>query len=258
MKPYVHKGDNKTLCIEKQSQKVMERLSTGFQELDRLIEGGVPKPFCLSVCAEMNLGESARSIVWELMAQSLEDNHSCIYISLDLPASEIRQLGQERNHNFEEFEKQGKLTFLDFFSKRAEKLTSGELLDISDLSYEPNEIMGGVLVTMQQENVYSFIIIDTVSTLLLNLESRKAYELIRGFKMLTRTNNLIGIGISLIDSVDSQELDMLRSNADGCIRCEKEELWIERFDKTSFLKEKVKISTVGNGNVILERGPMTV
>lgn len=258
MKPYVHRGNNKTLCIEKQSQKAMERLSTGFQELDRLIEGGVPKPFCLSVCAEMNLGESARSIVWELIAQSLEDEHSCIYISLDLPASEIRQLGEERNYNFQRFEKEGKLIFLDFFSKRAEKLTSGSLGDISDLSYEPNEIIGEVLGIMQRKKEYSLMIIDTVSTLLLNLESRKAYELIRGFKMLTRTNNLIGIGISLIDSVDSQELDMLRSNADGCIRCEKEELWIERFDRTSFINEKVKISTIGKGNIILERGPMTV
>jgi len=228
----------------------MERESTGIPDLDGLIEGGVPRPFCLSVCSEIGVGK--RVLVWQIMAGFLKNGCQGLYICLDSPAQEIQNHLKTLKIDIDSYEKKGNLFFLDLFSARANKIKIEEEVNLDMLQYDPNEIIREIMPRLTKLE-RGFIIIDTISTLIMTMNAKDAYRLVRSIKMLSRTQNLIGIGISHTDPVDPRELEMMRSNADGCIRLQEQELWIDRFDRTDFSNEKLVVLRTKSGSLILRR-----
>lgn len=226
----------------------MEREPTGIPDLDRLIEGGIPRPFCLSVCGD--IAASKHQVVWHMTAGLLRNGCFGLYVCLDSAAQEIRNCLRRIDLDADYYERNGILLFLDFFSARAEKIRTGEIPPFSSLTYDTNEIMKKTMSYLPKLKERSFIVIDTVSTLLMDINAREVYELIRGFKMLTRTHNTIGIGISHTNPVDLRELEMLRSNADGCIRFQDRQLWVERFDRTAFDDRRLELSRAKDAIVL--------
>jgi len=228
----------------------MKRVPAGLPDLDRLIEGGIPRPFCLSVSGVMGSGKHL--LVWQMIDSFLKNGCCGLYICLDYPAIEIRHLLNSLGVEIESYEKKGNMFFLDIFSERAHKIMEGEVFDIDKMLYSPDEIMRKMMPYITKLGERGFVVIDTVSTLLMSMNAKEAYTLIHGINILTKVQNLIGIGISHTGAITTRELEMMRSNADGCIRLEKGVLWIERFDRTAFSDERLAVSITERGTIVLK------
>jgi len=60
---------------------IVERLSTGIPELDKLIDGGIPRGFVVAITGEPGTGKTIFSI--HFIAQGIKDKDICIYVTTE-------------------------------------------------------------------------------------------------------------------------------------------------------------------------------
>lgn len=60
---------------------IVERLSTGIPEIDKLIDGGIPRGFVVAVTGEPGTGKTIFSI--HFIAQGIKDKDVCIYVTTE-------------------------------------------------------------------------------------------------------------------------------------------------------------------------------
>jgi KaiC/GvpD/RAD55 family RecA-like ATPase len=59
----------------------VERLSTGVEELDKMLSGGIPRGFAVAVTGEPGTGKTILCI--HFIAQGVADGDKCIYVTTE-------------------------------------------------------------------------------------------------------------------------------------------------------------------------------
>jgi KaiC/GvpD/RAD55 family RecA-like ATPase len=210
----------------------IEHVSTGFPELDKILEKGIVRPSCICINCEFNTNQ--RDFVYELIFNLLKNGLKGLYICLDRPANEIRNHFGRLGLNIDPYDEDYRLFFVDFFSESQKALI--ETSTLNKLGYQPNQLLetvGPFLDWIKN----GFIFIDSVSTLTLNMNEKEAYEFVRGIKLLGRAFNLITLGMAYVNMADQKILDLVSSNADGNLIFRNETLLIDHFDNTNVHNE---------------------
>lgn len=224
----------------------MSGISTGFPELDELIGGGLPKPYCLCVS-----GENTTNIypfIFHMAHNFLKKGLKGLYVCFDWAADEIKMYAKGLGENIGRYEENYDIFFLDFFEESQKSLIDSA--KIGALTYEPDDVLrtiGEFLDWIRN----GFLIVDSISTLTLNMEAKKAYELIRAFKLLTRPFNLIVIGVTYTPPLDPKVFSALCSVSDGHIAFEKETLRVEYLVGTPISNEIFLLSRSLQGKLVL-------
>jgi circadian clock protein KaiC len=94
---------------------MLERISTGVPGLDSLIEGGIPKGSTVMIAGKSGSGKTilcAQFIYYGLTNK----NENGLYISFSESKAQFYANIKTLRMDFDEFERQGKFTFLDFAS----------------------------------------------------------------------------------------------------------------------------------------------
>ncbi|MEM2098248.1 MAG: ATPase domain-containing protein [Candidatus Bathyarchaeia archaeon] len=194
---------------------------TGFPELDNYLRGGLVKPACIGLC-----GEQATSIypfLFKLIQNFLGVGLRGIYVCLDCSIGDIKNYMKYLGIDIERYENDYSIFYLDLFTESQQALIEQGKIGI--LNYEPEETFTAIAKFFDWIKD-GFLIIDSISTLTLNMDSKKAYELTRALKLLTRPFNLITISVMYPSSLDSAVFSSICSNADGKIVINKENLSI--------------------------------
>ncbi len=205
----------------------MEKLSTGFPDLDAILGRGLPKPSCLSI--QGDLYGDQMGIVYQLIYNFLQKGLKGLYISLDRPADEIRQNFKKLNLDISAYDQDYRIFFIDFFEESQKALIETSTIDA--LAYEPNKFLR-TLTPFLEWIKNGFMIIDSVSTLALNMDVKEGYDLIRGVKIVGRVFNLISIGI-VYNVTASKIVDTLCTNSEGTLLFKDKALFVERFDQSA-------------------------
>lgn len=222
--------------------------NTGFPALDEVIGGGIPKPCCVCVSGESL--SYMNTFVFQMVHNFLENGLKGLYICVDHPASEIKQYFDEIGLNIDRYSEDYSIFFLDFFSQSQDALIeSGK---VTSLAYSPDESLKaiGQFLDWIKEG---FIVIDTVSTFTLNLDSKKTYEFIRAMKLLARTFNLIIIGIMYTAPMDPKTLNLLHSVSEGNFIFDNENLRVASFRGLSQNEETLIVSKKADGKLSLRQ-----
>ncbi|MEM0313269.1 MAG: ATPase domain-containing protein [Candidatus Bathyarchaeia archaeon] len=194
---------------------------TGFPELDNRLNGGLVKPSCVGIC-----GEHATQIypfLFNLTQNFLKAGLRGLYVCLDSSAEDVKFHMKSLGINLEHYESDYSIFYLDFFTESQKALM--EQAKIGILEYDPEEAFKAIAQFLDWIKE-GFLIIDSISTLTLNMDPRKAYELTRALKLLTRPFNLITLGVMYPSSLDPKVFSALCSNADGQFIIDKETLRI--------------------------------
>ncbi|MCX8152875.1 MAG: hypothetical protein N3E52_00390 [Candidatus Bathyarchaeota archaeon] len=226
----------------------MSRVPTGFHELDKVFNGGLLKPGCICV-----IGESTHymsPLVFQMAYTFLQDGLRGLYICLDRSADETIAHFKECGFNIDHFTEDYSLFFLDFFSQSKEALIDSAQL--SALLYNPDESFRAIAQFMDWIK-NGFLIIDTISTFTLNLETKKAYEFARALKLLARTFNLIIIAIAYTSPLDAQTVEMLRSVSDANLTFKNSTLHVSSFLGTISSSERLIVTKNERGRLVLRR-----
>ncbi|MCX8177777.1 MAG: hypothetical protein N3F10_05730 [Candidatus Bathyarchaeota archaeon] len=194
---------------------------TGFYELDSRLNGGLIKASCIGIC-----GEHAAQIypfLFSLIQNFLKAGLRGLYVCLDSSADDVKFHMKSMGINLEHYESDFSIFYLDFFTESQKVLI--EQAKIGVLEYEPEETFRAIAQFLDWIKE-GFLVIDSISTLTLNMDPRKAYELTRALKLLTRPFNLITLGVMYPSLLDPKVFSAVCSNADGQFIIDKETLRI--------------------------------
>ncbi|PVX25871.1 MAG: hypothetical protein CW691_03230, partial [Candidatus Bathyarchaeum sp.] len=163
------------------------------------------------------------------------------YVCVDRPANEIKSQFRRLGIDIKEYDDNYSLFFVDFFSYSQNSLIESAAIQ----KYTPKlmlDTLGPFLDWIKQ----GFVIVDTLSTLTLNMDSKEAYEAIRGVKLLGRAFNLIIVGLM---HKTIAELDPIFTNSDGNINFQANTLTLSHFENLQ--NETLAVTTNKNGSVTL-------
>ena len=91
--------------------QVVERLSTGIPDFEKLIDGGIPRNFLVAVTGEPGTGKTIFSI--QFTAQGIKDGDLCIYVTTEESRDSIIKQAEQFGIDFSSAVKAKKLLLID-------------------------------------------------------------------------------------------------------------------------------------------------
>lgn len=163
--------------VEDESQginKDIETISTGIEDLDANLFGGLPKGSNILITGEIGLGKSTFSR--QFIAEGLRNSDRCMMVALDDAPNQIRkQLNKEIIKPAREYERLGLLRFVDAYSWSSLTQPEDEPFAINGI-LELNQLSGVIsdasfeLGQSVQNKMGGRRVIDSISSLLINFE----------------------------------------------------------------------------------------
>lgn len=174
----------------------------------------------------------------------LQSGRKGLYICLDRPASEVRSHFKLLDIDIEAYDKNYSLFFVDFFTYSQKAFIENSTRRA--LEYTPRLLLD-TLSPFLDWIKNGFAIIDSLSTLMLNMEGKEAYEFTRGMKLISRAFNLVTVGITHLSVA---ELEPIASNSDGNLQFKDDILKINRFENVN--NEILPFSTDKDGKIFFK------
>jgi len=221
---------------------LMPHVPTGFFELDETLDGGIISPSCICISGKFN--QNQRNFILQLTYNFLKNNLKGLYICLDRPTAEIKRHFKRAKLDITGYDKNYSLFFMDFFSYSQKALI--ETAELRTLEYNPHMLLETISPFLDWIK-NGFIIIDSLSTLTLNMDTKEAYDFIRGIKLLSRAFNLIIIGVTHEPVAD---LNLIVSSSDGNLIFRGETLFLDRFENVN--NQTFLISNEPDGKIELK------
>ncbi|MBC7130550.1 hypothetical protein H5T51_04945, partial [Candidatus Bathyarchaeota archaeon] len=147
-----------------------------------------------------------------------------------------------------EYEKDYTLFFLDFFELEQKALI--ETAKIELLKYNPDDLLktiGEFLDWIKN----GFLLIDSISTIAMNLEAQQLYRIMRSLKLLTRSFNITVIATLYSTPINEKTFYALRSLSDGLIILRKDMLNIKYMIGTKINDEIFEIDRDIQGRLLI-------
>ncbi|MHA1609188.1 MAG: KaiC domain-containing protein [Candidatus Njordarchaeales archaeon] len=109
----------------------IERISTGIEELDKILKGGIPKGFVVAVTGEPGTGKTILCL--HFIARGLRDGEPGIYVTTEESRESIIRQAEQFGWDFLEAMAQGKLIIIDALLREQRDEWSLSRLTIDEL-----------------------------------------------------------------------------------------------------------------------------
>ncbi len=197
---------------------------TGIPLLDKITDGGFPRPSAISLMGPIGSGKS--TLIRELVANFLRQGCHVLYYCIDDPADVVK-LGLEDHHiAVDAIVKEGRLEFVDMFSLGAQKLAEalpkmdpGEILE-ETLKFEDLLHLGRTFALKPTDRT-KVLVMDSITPFFLLTEARRVFQYVQVMRYATRIAKAVTIA-SLHTEVVDQNIENASANlADGVIEMRK-------------------------------------
>lgn len=213
-----------------------DRLSTGIDTLDDMLEGGIPANSTVIIMGDKGTGKDA--LINKLMYQGLEDDEEGLYLSLDGSPEDVVEDADYYGWDFEEY-KDDQLVFIDGYSWQAGGSDAMYALDgLSDMN-QMNMTFTDAMNALGNDT--KRVAVNSASTLLLYTDSQSTVKLLQviGAKSSASGGALF---ITIEESThDDQTLSTINHVADGVIKLKMDgddkKISVERMDKTDHTRD---------------------
>jgi len=197
----------------------LKRFPTGIETLDELIEGGFPRPSAISLLGDVGVGKSL--LCQQIMWNALRQGFNVLFYLTEESADEMKEGLLRYGWDVDVYEKEGKLKTVDIFSKGV-KIAEESVT-------EPEELVKktfNFFEILKEGRDYYFksirgrdllVIFDSLSTVFLTMEPRKALAFLQNLKMATRVARCVGIGTLHSKVHDDKIENTVKSYSDGII-----------------------------------------
>jgi len=232
---------------------MVERISTGLEQLDADLEGGIPEGSIIVIMGDKKTG--VEQLADYILLEGLKNNESGIFMALEKAPSRFKNNAEYYGWDFEQYEKSKDLMFIDGYSwQSGEPETDHYLKGLTDL----NQISMTFLRTLHDlRDGSDRCVVNSSSALLeyMNPQSAKKLLKVLGAKSAKKEGVLI---ITLQKSLhDKQDRAEIKDSADGVIRLETKDsqpyLGIERMDRTDHAKAWRKFMISSEKGLWLEK-----
>jgi len=215
---------------------MVERMSTGLDQLDRDLSGGLPHGSIILIMGDKKTG--VEQLADYIMLEGLRNDESGIFMALDKAPSKFKINAEYYGWDLNTYEESDHLMFVDGYSWQAgESETDHYLTGLTDL----NEISMKFIRAMHDlKGDPDRSIVNSASALLEYMNGQSAKKLIKvmGAKAAKSEGILL---VTLHKSLhDDQDIAQIKDAADGVIRLETKGqqpyIGVERMKKTDHAK----------------------
>ncbi len=176
----------------------------GIQELDEILNGGLPIPSALLILGDVGSGKSV--LCQQFVYAQAKDGFNCTYFCIDHSPYDIRTNMESLGWNPKDFEDKGLIKFVDLFVGREE---SDEKYQGNPRDY--NELVSAIKRYFIQNQRF---VVDSISSIAFLHGETKAYDLIQrihGWVLKTK-----GVGIvNAVKGMHSQSFEVAIQQALG-------------------------------------------
>lgn len=231
---------------------MVDRISTGLDQLDSDLKGGIPEGSIIVIMGDKKTG--VEQLADYIMLEGLKNNEYGVFMALEKAPSRFKNNADYYGWDFEGYEEVGRLKFVDGYSwQSGEPETDNYLKGLTDL----NQISMTFIRTLQDvKGDVSRSLVNSSSSLLEYMNAQSAKKLIKvlGAKSAKKEGVLI---VTLHKSLhEEREIAELKDAADGVIRLEMKDnqpyLGIERMNKTDHAKSWRKFMISSENGLWLE------
>ncbi len=110
---------------------LIERISIGIKELDKLLQGGIPKKFAVAVTGEPGTGKTI--LCMHFVQAGLEIDEPAVYITTEESRESILSQAEQFNFKFKEKMGEGKLIIIDALMKESRDEWSLRRLEVDEM-----------------------------------------------------------------------------------------------------------------------------
>ena len=118
----IKKSNKETISLlkKKEKNKDFAKISTGISMLDKITQGGFGESSVNLLVGGSGTGKSVFSV--QFLVEGLKKGDNCLYISFDETKDEFYRNMKELGWNLEDYEKKGKLVFLEYTPEKVRKM----------------------------------------------------------------------------------------------------------------------------------------
>lgn len=195
--------------------------TTGIEELDKILGGGLPRPSTIGLVGPLGSGKS--TLARQIAANMLKMGVAVTYYSIDQSGDETRLALESIGVDAKGYEDQNSLCFIDIFKRGVErmetsytKLESGSSVLSSGLQFSDLIEMGRDF-TLKNIKRKHLGLMDSITPLFLTSDSKEIFHYCQVLKYATRFVNAIGIAIHHTGVLEDKTENALFGFADGVI-----------------------------------------
>jgi KaiC/GvpD/RAD55 family RecA-like ATPase len=199
--------------------------STGIEELDKILGGGIPRPSTIGLVGPLGSGKS--TLARQIAANMLKAGCAVTYYSIDQSGDETRQALEAIGVDAKSYEEQNSLCFIDIFKRGVERMQSSYMRFESGNSVLSSGLQFADLIEMSRDFTLKnmkrrhFALMDSMTPLFLTSDSKEIFHYCQVLKYATRFVNAIGIAIHHMGVLEEKTENALFGFADGVIEMKK-------------------------------------
>jgi len=124
----------------------MERAPTGVDLLDKILEGGIPRP--ASVLISGDIGTNKNTFAQQILFRGLLEGEKAIYVTIDAFPEDLIKNMLKYGMDVREFVRSGDLVFIDGFSPRVGVESNAPY--IIENPFDPNEVLKAIVIAEKE------------------------------------------------------------------------------------------------------------
>jgi KaiC/GvpD/RAD55 family RecA-like ATPase len=195
--------------------------TTGIEELDKILGGGMPRPSTIGLVGPLGSGKS--TLARQIAANMLKMGVAVTYYSIDQSGDETRLALESIGVDAKGYEDQNSLCFIDIFKKGVERMKTSYTKFESGSSVLSSGLQFSDLIEMGRDFTLKNIkrkhlgLMDSITPLFLTSDSKEIFHYCQVLKYATRFVNAIGIAIHHTGVLEDKTENALFGFADGVI-----------------------------------------
>ncbi|MBS7628666.1 hypothetical protein KEJ23_01615, partial [Candidatus Bathyarchaeota archaeon] len=174
--------------------KILEnKLSTGIDFVDELLQGGIPSPSTILLMGDPGSGREL--FIYQMVAEFLREGRGVTYVSTDDFPSRIREAIIKLGVDVEHYEADGKIVFVDCYSKLVGS-ESGEKYAVDP----SNLVEQAILLSKLLPENNGLLVLDSATTLFQSAGVKSSIEFLRRITARVRKSE-VNFLVSLANGV---------------------------------------------------------
>ncbi len=173
----------------------IERVSTGVDELDKLIEGGIPVGSNILLVGPPGVGKTI--FVLAFTSKAIANGDCCIYVCVDQLPEEVQYSLQKFGLNVKSAQDEGRLIFIDVYSWRFGKIPKDKrwyvsnIVNLNELLIRISEAMKSINEKFPEKRIR--IVLDSISTLIMYAEFIPVFKMLQLLAARSKLMKAVGL-----------------------------------------------------------------
>jgi len=193
---------------------------TGIDRLDELLKGGIPLKSNVLVYAPPFIGKEI--ILKRFALSGLQEGDSIIFVLTDKSFFDMREEMKNLDNDFEKYEKEGKIRYIDVYSAGVELEEKSKWAIFIDSPINRERIASSIIQILKEKQSKYRVIFDSISTLIVYSDAKAVFRFLQVLSGICKRMNATSMFTMTRGMHEEIEVQTIKHLMDGVIELREE------------------------------------